>query len=168
MRRRRPFPQGGSVFILTATHVVSDVDPESLTVTYRDGIIDSAIWVAREPSADISLLYAPPIGFPALRVPSDIREALAESKGDDIAERIRYLAAIGVVDDTYLTDIGETLALTVDNAGWPNLTVDTPIVPGMSGGPLVDQCGNLVGINSLSDDNTAMAKIGRASCRERV
>ena len=121
-------------YILTATHVLADVDHDSIWVTYRDGTTEQAVWVALEPSADISLLYASPTGFPALRVPSDIREALAESKGGVIAERISELVVNGVVDGSYLTGTGETLSLTVDNAGWPNLTVETNIVPGMSGG----------------------------------
>ena len=139
-------------FILTTTHLVSDVERDTITVTYRNGVTAEAIWLAHEPSADISLLYSSPSAFPALRIPSDIKEALAESNGRVISERISELVAIGVVDGSYLTVKGETLSLTVDNAGWPNVTVGTPIEPGMSGGPLVDQCGNLVGILSLGND----------------
>ena len=149
-------------FILTATHVVADVKRDTITVTYRDGVVEPAIWVAREPAADISLLYAHPTGFPSLRVASGIKEALAESGGGFIADRIRYLAAIGAVDGSYVTGAGETLALTVDNAGWRNITVSTSGEHGMSGGPLVDLCGGLVGIVSLGGDgqNATLTALG--------
>ena len=132
-------------YILTATHVVADVERDSITVTYRDGVIEEAVWVAKEPDADISLLRGTQTGFPSLQVPSDIEEALAESRGGVIADRIRKLMAVSGQDGAY----GETLSLTVDNAGWQNITINTPGEPGMSGGPLVDPCGNLVGIVSL-------------------
>ncbi|MFQ6029789.1 MAG: trypsin-like peptidase domain-containing protein, partial [Dehalococcoidia bacterium] len=39
--------------IVTATHVVSTVDPDSIEIVFRNGVTRSARWVAQEPATDV-------------------------------------------------------------------------------------------------------------------
>ena len=58
---------------------------------------------------------------------------------------------MGWAGDTYSAYNGSVLAVQKDNAGWLKIAGSAPSRPGMSGGPLVNRCGKLLGILTKGD-----------------
>lgn len=125
-----------SGYILTANHVVADAQTGNIEVRFRNGVTQPVTKVTQYATADISLLHTAPVEFPPLKV--------AQSNAPGIA-----VSAIGWVNDLYTSSAGQIVRVTKDNTGWTNIVTDARAEPGMSGGPLVNNCGELLGILSV-------------------
>lgn len=137
-------------YILTATHVVANTYDDSLTVTFRNSVTKRARRVAHVEATDIALLQTEPTAFPELQYPTglDAIVPVMASQGA-IPYDLRELVAVGFVDSAYSTAIGRARNITVDNAGEIIIQATGSAVPGMSGGPVVNRCGELIGVLSL-------------------
>jgi S1-C subfamily serine protease len=131
--------------ILTNSHVVYGL--QSLSVTLDDGSIEPAHVVGADPIFDIAVIE---IAKPA-------RGALPVAKLGD-SDRLRpgeEVIAIGNplgLDQTItrgiVSGINRILPETPLSLSEPLIQTDTPINPGNSGGPLLNRCGEVVGINT--------------------
>ncbi|MDO8532975.1 MAG: serine protease [Dehalococcoidia bacterium] len=141
-------PQRG--YVMTATHVVANVLPGRLTVTFRDQRTYPARPVASTRASDMTLLQTERTDFPALSFAPGLSATVPNlARRGAVHQEMKELVAVGLVDSAYRTAIGRTLSAIVDNAGWVVLEADGPARPGMSGGPVVNRCGELVGVLSL-------------------
>ncbi|MDP2948801.1 MAG: serine protease [Chloroflexota bacterium] len=150
-----------STYILTATHVVADAD--AIRVTFRDGTSKTGRWAAKSSTGDVSLLRTQVVAFPSIPVSHDIYSELSTSAGSgDVPPSVYEVVALGMVDGAYLTRFGTTTAVTMDSAGWVNLETTAPVEPGMSGGPVVNRCGNLAAITSLETSRASARGVALA------
>lgn len=137
-------------YILTATHVVANTYSDSLTVTFRNAVTKRARWVAQKSATDIALLQTEPTAFPELQYPTGLDSIVpVMARQGAIPYDLKELVAVGFVDSAYTTAIGRARSITVDNAGWIIIQATGSAVPGMSGGPVVNRCGELIGVLSL-------------------
>ncbi|MDO8531756.1 MAG: serine protease [Dehalococcoidia bacterium] len=137
-------------YILTATHVVANTYDDSLTVTFRNAVTKRARWVAQNSATDIALLQTEPTAFPELQYPTGLDSIVpAMARRGSFPYEFRELVAVGFVDSAYSTAIGRARNITVDNAGWIIIQATGSARPGMSGGPMVNRCGELIGVLSL-------------------
>ena len=153
--------------IATNRHVIEDADPDAIAVTSKKlGRITRARVVAQTPNAeigspDIALLrvegapgvqplafstVAAPLdpviaaGFPGLLMESD--EAFARLKRGDLS----------AVPEVILTD-GKINAIQSAPGGMKIMPHSAAVSGGNSGGPLVDACGRVLGINTFITAN---------------
>ena len=124
---------GDGGYILTATHVVAGAQTGGIEITFRNGVSQRATAVTQYEVADISLLRTDPIKFPPLKIGWNNLPGIAVS-------------AIGYAEDSYINAPGQIERVAKDNTGWANIITDVQSKPGMSGGPLVNNCGELLGI----------------------
>lgn len=137
-------------YILTATHVVANTYDDSLTVTFRNAVTKRARWVAQNSATDIALLQTEQTAFPELQYPTGLDSIVpVMARRGSIPYELKELVAVGFVDSAYSTAIGRARNITVDNAGWIVIQATGSAVPGMSGGPMVNRCGELIGVLSL-------------------
>lgn len=144
-------------YVFTATHVVANAGAKNVHIIDRTGTSHEVTMVASYGAVDISLLssggypYAPAISFGSL-------PALGQE-----------LFIIGMVDDSYTSISGPVREIQQDNAGNTIVTIEAQAEPGMSGGPVVDQYGNGIGILSMgSVNNDVNAAIAIALSKENV
>jgi len=139
---------GNKGYILTATHVVANAYSDSIKITLRNGVSQLATSVAQWSAADITMLRTEAVDIPAISF------GYQATLGQE-------LSAIGIVGDSYTNTAGLVKEIQKDNAGWIIVTIEAQAEPGMSGGPVVDQYGNGIGILSLGsvggDENTTIA-----------
>ena len=126
--------------ILTAFHVI--VGRVSATVTLSDGTTLDAVVRGGDPDADIAILDVSPLQpLPAIEWAA-LEPALASR-----------VVAIGYPLPDFFGEVTEPAATTglvsrrFSEGGIDYLQTDAAINAGSSGGPLVDLCGRLVGIN---------------------
>jgi serine protease Do len=131
--------------VLTNAHVVDGA--ASLQVTLDSGERHPARVMGLDPVLDLALLRV------------DVRTALAMARlGDSSNLRVgEEVVAIGNpigLDQTMTRGIVSGLNRVLPGVSdQPMIQTDAPINPGNSGGPLVDRCGNVVGINTfISED----------------
>lgn len=124
-------------YVLTDTHVVADA--YSIEIALRNGVSQKATWVAQQTTADISLLSTKPIAFPSLSF---------GYLGDAVTLG-QQLFAIGIVGDSYTSASGQVKTVQRDNAGYTIITFGAQAEQGMSGGPVVNENGQVIGIISL-------------------
>jgi serine protease Do len=142
---RRRFPATGIVWgegiIVTANHVV-EVD-DDITVGLADGRTVEATLAGRDPSSDLAILRVQVADLP---VPP---RATTEPRVGNLALAIGRptpsgpVASFGVISTVspffrrQRGDLAESL-----------IRADVAMLPGFSGGPLIDASGNLLGLNS--------------------
>jgi len=131
---------GDDGLILTASHVVERED--ELTLGLPDGSTVEATFVARDPGSDVALLRASQPVAPIERSGSPVRPGhlvLAVGRPDTEGLQASF-GGVSVVSGPWKTKTG----LTVDGF----IRADVAMLPGFSGGPLVDTEGRLVGMTS--------------------
>jgi hypothetical protein len=131
----------GDGYIVTATHVIANAYRNTVEVKFRNGKTQSALVVANFGSTDVSLLATEPTRFPALPFQPSLSSA-SYAQGSNLVD-------VGMVGDAYRWASGPIKLAHQDNAGWTVLTTDGPAVQGMSGGPVLDSCGQGIGMLSL-------------------
>jgi serine protease Do len=134
-----------SGLVLTNSHVA--FPRQSLVVTLSDGTSLPARLVGADPIFDVALLrIEAPAGVTLPTV------TLGDSDGVHVGEEA---VAIGnplglgqTLTRGSVSAINRVLPVTFFSAEEPLLQIDTPINPGNSGGPLINQCGEAVGITT--------------------
>jgi S1-C subfamily serine protease len=146
---RRRFPATGIVWneeglIVTANHVV-EVD-EEITVGLPDGRTVDAKLVGRDPSTDLALLSIEGSGL------TSPTRAASEPRPGNLALAIGRpgpsgpMASFGVI--SVIGSFGRRRGRQGTESGDQFIRADVAMLPGFSGGPLVDAAGNLLGLNS--------------------
>jgi S1-C subfamily serine protease len=133
-----------SGLVLTNSHVVSD--HPVITVTLDDGATLPAQIVGADPVFDVALLRIAPAGakLPTARLGSSERLLTGEE-----------VYAIGNpfgLEQTLTRGIVSAVNRILPGASWflrePLIQTDAAINPGSSGGPLINRCGDVVGITT--------------------
>jgi S1-C subfamily serine protease len=131
--------------ILTNAHVVDGA--ASLTVTLDSGNRVSARILGLDPVLDLALLRVDAgTALPTAR--------LGDSSGVRVGDEVVAIGNPLGLDQTMTRGIVSALnRLLPGISDEPMIQTDAPINPGNSGGPLVDRCGNVVGINTLISED---------------
>ena len=131
--------------ILTNSHVA--FPRQSLVVTLNDGTSLPARLVGADPIFDVALLR--------ITVPDGVKlptVALGDSDGVHVGEEAVAIGNPLGLDQTLtrgsISAINRVLPVTFFSAEEPLIQIDTPINPGNSGGPLINSCGEAVGITT--------------------
>ena len=128
--------------VLTAEHVVSDLgDLRDVIVFTSDGRQLEGAVICSNPEIDLAMVYVEAKGLPvvALGDPAYLARGYAVLKmGYALGLPGSVSVATGVV----------SAIRTDERSGSVLIKTDTPLNPGDSGGPLLDQTGQVVGINS--------------------
>lgn len=128
--------------ILSAAHCVNmpeGISIEQLWVRQNDGMSDKAIVLKIDTSVDLSLLYTPLEGTP-------VKLAKRVTKGETCFAIGNPLG----LNDTITKGIVSKTNLEMDGFKATFLVLDCVVLPGNSGGAVVDKKGHLIGIVSMS------------------
>jgi len=131
--------------ILTNSHVVYGL--QSLVVTLDDGSIEPARVIGADPIFDIAVIEIakPKHGtLPVARLGNSDRLR----PGDDVAAIGNPLGLDQTITRGIVSGINRILPDTPLSLSEPLIQTDTPINPGNSGGPLLNRCGEVIGINT--------------------
>jgi putative serine protease PepD len=143
--------------ILTALHIVNR--PGTIRVTFADGTPADATVLAADPANDIAALA--PNALPTVVIPAVLGSSGRLSVGDDVIAIGNPLgltgsASTGVVSGLERATVGQTGA---NLSGL--IQFDAAVNPGSSGGPLVNDRGETVGVVvALANPTTAGTFIG--------
>ena len=139
------------VDVLTNAHVVYAARAVMISVS-DDEMLDAEI-VGLDPISDLAIVRPK---VPGVRLP---KAPLGRSSSLEIGEEllaIGYPLGLGVTATKGILS-GAERALPLSPMSWltPFIQTDAALNPGNSGGPLVDRCGTVVGINTLSSGQKA-------------
>jgi S1-C subfamily serine protease len=131
--------------VLTNAHVVDGA--AALSVTLDHGVKASARIVGLDPVLDVALIRVDgPHPLPVAR----LGDSSTVRVGDEV---IAIGNPIGL-DQTMTRGIVSGLNRTIPGiSDEPMIQTDAPINPGNSGGPLVDRCGQVIGLNTLISED---------------
>jgi S1-C subfamily serine protease len=131
--------------ILTNAHVVDGA--ASLSVTLDSGSKATAKVMGLDPVLDLALLRVEASGpLPTAR--------LGDSSGVKVGDEVVAIGNPIGLDQTMTRGIVSGLNRTLPGiSDEPMIQTDAPINPGNSGGPLVDRCGQVIGINTLISED---------------
>ena len=131
--------------ILTNAHVVDGA--ASLSVTLDNGTKATARVMGLDPVLDLALLRVEGSGpLPAAR--------LGDSSGIKVGDEVVAIGNPIGLDQTMTRGIVSGLNRTLPGiSDEPMIQTDAPINPGNSGGPLVDRCGQVIGLNTLISED---------------
>ena len=132
--------------LVTNAHVVQSPHPR---VILADGRETTAAVLAKDESRDLALLHVPSNGLPAIRVgaSADLRTGeLVFALGHPWGHR--NILTMGIVShlgtaNTHRTDETEAAE------AFPIIRTDVTLMPGNSGGPLLNADGEVVGFNTM-------------------
>jgi len=131
--------------ILTNFHVVSD--RQVITVTLDDGTSLAAQLVGGDPIFDLALLRIPPPSSGKLPAAT-----LGDSDRVRVGEEVLAIGNPLGLDQTLtrgiVSAVNRILPETPFSLMEPMIQTDTPINPGNSGGPLLNRCGEVIGITT--------------------
>jgi S1-C subfamily serine protease len=136
--------------ILTNAHVVDGA--ASLSVTLDSGSKAIAKVMGLDPVLDLALIRVEAGGpLPTAR--------LGDSAGVKVGDEVVAIGNPIGLDQTMTRGIVSGLNRTLPGiSDEPMIQTDAPINPGNSGGPLVDRCGQVIGLNTLiSEDAQSIA-----------
>jgi serine protease Do len=132
-------------FILTNSHVV--FDRQVITVTLDDGTTLPAQLVGADPIFDIAVIKIPQPTqgeLPAVR--------LGDSDEVAVGEEVYAIGNPLGLDQTLTRGVVSAVNRLLPGVSWsltePLIQTDAAINPGSSGGPLIDGCGDVVGITT--------------------
>lgn len=125
-------------YILTNAHVVADTN--SATIKLADGRSLFGNVVGRDENIDVALVKIDASGLPIA--------ALGDSNSVEQGDRVFAMGyPLGIEGDVDFKD--GTLSRRQDIKGIAYLEISAQILPGNSGGPLVNQAGEVIGINTF-------------------
>ncbi len=141
--RRRRLPPGG--LVLTNSHVV--FGRQIVTVTLDDGTALPAQVVGADPIFDIAFLRIPPPATGLLPV-----TRLGDSDALRVGDEVYAIGNPFGLEQTLTRGIVSAVNRVLPGAQWslkePLIQTDAAINPGNSGGPLVNRCGDIVGLTT--------------------
>jgi putative serine protease PepD len=119
----------------------------SLSVTLDNGTKATARVMGLDPVLDLALLRVEGSGpLPAAR--------LGDSSGIKVGDEVVAIGNPIGLDQTMTRGIVSGLNRTLPGiSDEPMIQTDAPINPGNSGGPLVDRCGQVIGLNTLISED---------------
>src|SRR5262249_3892739 len=136
--------------VLTNSHVVYGL--QSLVVTIDDGSIIPARIVGADPIFDVAVIDIgkPKAGtLPVARLGNSDRLR----PGDEVVAIGNPLGLDQTITRGIVSGINRILPETPLSLAEPLIQTDTPINPGNSGGPLLNRCGEVIGINTATLPN---------------
>ncbi len=134
-----------SGLILTSSHVV--YARQSIGVTLDDGTTWPAELVGADPIFDLALLRLPEDAGGTLPVVR-LGDSDTLRVGDDVLAIGNPLGLDQSLTRGIVSAINRILPDTPFSLMEPMIQTDAPINPGSSGGPLLDRCGDVVGVNT--------------------
>ena len=131
--------------ILTNSHVV--FGKQSLVVTLDDGSIVPARLVGADPIFDVAVIQIPKPGKGTLPV-LKLGDSSSLREGEDVIAIGNPLGLDQTVTRGIVSGLNRLLQDTPFSLQEPLIQTDAPINPGNSGGPLLNRCGEVIGINA--------------------
>jgi S1-C subfamily serine protease len=131
--------------VMTNSHVVYGA--QSITVTLDDGTVVPARLVGADPIFDVAIVKIPRPDegtLPILRLGDSDRLRT----GEEVIAIGNPLGLDQTVTRGIVSGLNRLLPETPLSLQEPLIQTDAPINPGNSGGPLLDHCGEVIGINS--------------------
>jgi len=135
----------GSGLILTNSHVV--FGRQLILVTLDDGTTVSAQLIGADPIFDVALLRIPTPSKSTLNV-VEMGDSDRVRVGEEVVAIGNPLGLDQSLTRGVISAINRVLPETFFSLQEPLLQMDTPVNPGNSGGPLVNRCGQVVGITT--------------------
>ncbi len=131
--------------ILTNSHVA--YGRQSITVTLDDGTRLTARLVGADPIFDLAVLRVTPPG--AERLPTaPLGDSDRMRVGDDVVAIGNPIGFDQTLTRGIVSGMNRILPETPFSLQEPLIQTDAPINPGNSGGPLLNRCGEVIGINT--------------------
>ncbi|MDQ2690285.1 MAG: S1C family serine protease [Chloroflexota bacterium] len=159
--------RGGSGVVIGEDRVLTNahnLHGDEVTVTFADGRSTDATAVGVDADGDLAVLEAPTNGAPPLSLGTDAPDigtpvvALGNPNGHGPRVTFGFVSGVG---RSFRGPRGRRVAGAVEHTA--------PLMPGSSGGPVVDLNGNLLGINTNRLGNGFYLAIAAdASLRDRV
>jgi serine protease Do len=143
-------------YIVTNQHVIADAS--EITVILNTGSEYVATLVGADAKSDLAVLKINASGLTAavLGDSSQVEVGeLAVAIGNPLGQELAGTVTAGVISAV-------NRKMTVENRSYNLLQTDAAINPGNSGGALVNQYGEVIGINSIKMSNTGVEGIGFA------
>ena len=129
--------------VLTALHVVENAT--EIQVSFADGTRTTAVVADTDPFRDVAVLA--PYNLPNLIVPATIGASSSVRVGDEVYAVGNPLGLVGSVSAGVVSGLGREFKLPGKEQSLRGLIqFDAAVNPGNSGGPLLDQRGQVVGI----------------------
>jgi putative serine protease PepD len=131
--------------ILTNAHVVHGAT--LIVVSTADGEGRKAEILGTDPVLDLAVLHVP--GWASPPAPLELGSSAALEIGEEVTAIGNSLGLEQTVTRGIVSGLNRRLLESTISWLQPLIQTDAAINPGMSGGPLLDSCGNVVGINSM-------------------
>jgi S1-C subfamily serine protease len=131
--------------VLTSSHVV--YGSRAISVTLHDGQSLPATLVGADPLLDLAVVRITPPGDGLVAIPQ--ADPLTTVRiGDEVLAIGNPMGLERTLTRGVVSGINRLLAVTTLGVTLPMIQTDAAINPGSSGGPLVNRCGELIGINT--------------------
>jgi S1-C subfamily serine protease len=131
--------------ILTNSHVV--FGKQSLVVTLDDGSVVPARLVGADPIFDVAVIQIPKPSKGTLPI-LKLGDSGSLREGEDVIAIGNPLGLDQTVTRGIVSGLNRLLQDTPFSLQEPLIQTDAPINPGNSGGPLLNRCGEVIGINA--------------------
>ena len=131
--------------ILTNSHVA--FGQQTLYVTLDDGTVVQARLIGADPIFDIAVIHIPKPSQGALPT-AQLGDSDHVRVGEEVIAIGNPLGLEQTVTRGIVSGLNRILPETPLSLSEPLIQTDAPINPGNSGGPLVNRCGEIIGINS--------------------
>jgi putative serine protease PepD len=134
-----------SGLVLTNSHLV--FGRQAITVTLTDGTVLPAKLVGADPVLDIAVVRIPPPanGAPSIPIFGDSDRVRV---GEEVLAIGNPLGLTNTLTRGIVSAVNRTLPAAAFSLTEPLIQTDAPINPGNSGGPLIDRCGQVLGITT--------------------
>ncbi len=134
-------------FILTNSHVA--YGKQAIRVTLDDGSVVAARLVGADPISDLAVLRIPVPESDSLSTVT-LGDSDAVRVGEDVVAIGNPLGLDQTLTRGVVSGINRLLSDTPLSLLEPLIQTDAPINPGNSGGPLINRCGEVIGINTAA------------------
>jgi S1-C subfamily serine protease len=131
--------------VMTNSHVVFGA--QALDVTLDNGMTMTAKLLGADPIFDLAILQIPVPEHGKLPV-LDFADSDSVRPGDEVIAIGNPMGLDQTITSGIVSAINRILPERPQMLTWPMIQTDTPINPGNSGGPILNRCGNVIGIAS--------------------
>lgn len=137
--------------VMTNSHVVFGT--QALTVKLDDGTVLPAKLLGADPLSDLAILQIP--GFAHGKLPTLVfGNSGGVRPGDEVIVIGNPMGLGKTVTGGIVSGINRFLTERPQLLTWPMIQTDAAVNPGNSGGPLLNRCGNVIGVMSNMLGNT--------------